>query len=259
MSFPWGKGARRRKLLAEPIPPEWRAAIESDVAFFRTLTEAEQTKLLGDVRILLSEKSWEGIRGFALTETMKAEIAAQACLLILHRSVDDYERLTTVLVQPRGFRPSDPRVDRAGVTTEEPMRLLGQSWPQGTVVLSWSDSRAGGRDPRDGRNVVLHEFAHQLDTADHTVDGTPVLDGEPRYRRWIEVMTAEFDALRACDESGLPTVLDPYGATDEAEFFAVATEAFFERSALLRDRHPALYEVLQDYYRQDPAGRVSPV
>jgi hypothetical protein len=256
MVFSWSKKGRRERLLAEPFPPAWRAAIESDVEFYRTLTGEERAKLEQDVRILLAEKTWEATRGLLLTDTMKAEIAAQACLLVLHRSVDDYARLTTILVQPQQYKSSDPYVDRAGVMTEEPLTLLGQSWPQGTVVLSWSDAQAGGRDMRDGRNVVLHEFAHQLDTADHTVDGTPLLDGEQGYRRWVEVMTAEFNALRDSAEKGIPTVLDPYGATDEAEFFAVATEVFFERPAPLRARHPALYGVLKDYYRQDPAGRI---
>jgi Mlc titration factor MtfA (ptsG expression regulator) len=129
---------------------------------------------------------------------------------------------------------------------------LGEAWTSGPVVLSWDDVLAGGRFPQDGRNVVFHEFAHVLDLTHSGPDGTPELADAAQYRTWHEVMTAEFERLRRQSERRQKTVLDPYGATDAAEFFAVATEAFFERPRHLSNEHPRLYELLRDFYRQEP-------
>jgi Mlc titration factor MtfA (ptsG expression regulator) len=123
------------------------------------------------------------------------------------------------------------------------------------VVLSWDSARHGAYDPKDGRNLVFHEFAHKLDMLDGFVNGTPPLKSRNAYRIWSEVMTREFERLQDAAERRRATVLDKYGATNEAEFFAVATECFFERGVKLEKKHPELYEVLQGYYRQDPARR----
>jgi Mlc titration factor MtfA (ptsG expression regulator) len=124
------------------------------------------------------------------------------------------------------------------------------------VILSWADVLEEGRDPSRGQNVVYHEFAHQLDMLDGVVDGTPPLQTPAQYRAWREVMTAEYRRLVEASSLGRATLLDQYGATNEAEFFAVATECFFDKPAALERRHPRLYQVLRDYYHQDPAGRV---
>ncbi len=133
---------------------------------------------------------------------------------------------------------------------------LGEAWGQGVVVLSWDDVRRGAADMRDGQNVVLHEFAHQLDQEDGAADGAPILPGRSRYVAWARVLGAEYEQLRRDASRGRPSVLDDYGATNPAEFFAVATECFFEKPGLLRRRHPELYEELRAYYRQDPARLV---
>ena len=148
---------------------------------------------------------------------------------------------------------TSPLTDAAGVVHEGTVNL-GEAWQRGPVVLAWDAARGGALDPRDGHNLVLHEFAHKLDMLDGLADGTPPLGDRARFTAWVATMTREFEQLRAASADGRATVLDAYGATNPAEFFAVATECFFEKSRTLRDRHPALYEVLSDYYHQDPAA-----
>jgi Mlc titration factor MtfA (ptsG expression regulator) len=255
MALPWTKKRRRKKLLSTPFPDTLRLAIERDAAFYRGLTPRERSKLEEDLRILTAETSWEACGGLTLTEPMKALIAAQACLLVVNRSVDELSHVRAILVYPEAYIAPSRKVDRSGLVVEGLQARSGEAWSRGTVVLSWADTEQGGRFGSDGRNLVLHEFAHQLDMADHVVDGTPILDRKEDYARWRFIMTAEFQRLRSLVESGGETVLDPYGATDEAEFFAVATECFFERPSLMRARRPALYDLLLSYYRQDPAER----
>jgi len=122
----------------------------------------------------------------------------------------------------------------------------------GSMVLAWDAVTSGAADPSDGKNVVLHEFAHQLDYENFAADGTPALATRKQQLAWREVMRTEFASLRAAEETGIPTLLDTYGATNAAEFFAVSTEAFFERPVMLRAQHPRLYSELQRYFRQDP-------
>jgi Mlc titration factor MtfA (ptsG expression regulator) len=251
----WVRNRRRKKILAEPFPPEWREAIDQNVSFYGMLDGPERAKLEDDLRLFMAEKSWEACGGLRLTDTKRASISAQACLLVLNRSLRDYDHVENILVYPEAYFVHNRRVDPSGIVTESLDGRSGEAWTRGTVVLSWADAREGGRRGDDGRNVVFHEFAHQLDMADHVVDGTPILDSRKEYDRWVEVMTAEFERLEAMAEQGHPSVLDAYGATNEAEFFAVATEAFFERSLELRANHPELYDLLLDFYRQDPAAR----
>ena len=255
MVFAWTKKQRRKRLLATPFPQDWREGILQDVAFCRGLEPRERSKLEDDLRILVAEVSWEACGGLALTQPMKAVIAAQACLLVLNRSIDDFAHVRAVLVYPEAYWAPSRALDASGLVTEGEQARSGEAWTRGTVVLSWADAEAGGRFGSDGRNLVLHEFAHQLDMADRVVDGTPILDRREDYAQWRFIMTAEFQRLRALAESGGETVLDPYGATNEAEFFAVATELFFERPGFMRERRPALYDLLAGYYHQDPAAR----
>ena len=252
----WLRSRRRKKILKEPFPPEWREAIARNVSFYALLDGPERTKLEEDLRLFMAEKSWEACGGVRLTDAKRASIAAQACLLVLNRSLDDYDHVENILIYPEAYFVHNRRVDPSGVVTESVDGRSGEAWTRGTVVLSWADAREGGRRGGDGRNVVFHEFAHQLDMADHVVDGTPILDSQEEYDRWIEVMTAEFNRLESMVDQRQPSILDAYGATDEAEFFAVATEAFFERSVELRTGHPALYDLLLGFYRQDPAARL---
>jgi Mlc titration factor MtfA (ptsG expression regulator) len=253
MLFTWLERRRRRRLLAAPFPAAWLAHLRRNVAAYGVLTGAEQARLKDDLRVFIAEKSWEGCGGLTVTDEVRVSIAAQACLLLLGVEYDYFAHVRTVLVYPTAYRSPDGEVGPDGVVREGIGRL-GEAWHRGPVVLAWDEVRAGGQNHRDGRNVVLHEFAHQLDFLDGLIDGTPPLRDAAEYREWQRVMTAEFDRLRADVGRGRLTLLDAYGATNPAEFFAVATESFFEKPVELRERHPGVYGVLRGYYCQDPAG-----
>lgn len=220
-------------------------------ALYERLSHDERDELRRRVQVFVAEKFWEGCGGLVVTEEMQVTIAAQACLLVLGFPGEHFERLLTVLVYPSGYFAEDRRHLPGGIVSEELALRLGEAWTGGPVVLSWDDVLESGRDGDDGYNVVFHEFAHVLDMQNVTVDGTPPLPSEEQYRNWREVLAEEYNRHRR--RSGWRrTVLDPYGATDEGEFFAVATEAFFERPHGLEREHPRLFELLHSFYNQDP-------
>jgi hypothetical protein len=189
---------------------------------------------------------------------MQVTIAAQACLLLLAREHNFYPKLQTILVYPSAFRDPRPWTGPDGVVRPESPVHLGEAWYRGPVIIAWDEALAAGRREIVGRNVVFHEFAHELDGEDLEMDGAPALRDAAEYQQWDEVITAELRQLRQSLRHGEATLLDPYGATNRKEFFAVATECFFEQPAELRQEHPRLYETLQLYYRQDPAARGGP-
>ena len=245
------------QLASDPIPDAWPGIVDANVPLASRLSEDERQRLLRLVQLFLSEKHFEGGAGLTVTDEMKVTIAAGACLLLLHRDGPCYPTLRTVLVYPRGFVPAVVRTPRTGEIVSPPEPLIGESWGDGVVVISWDDALKGARDPGDGTNVVLHEFAHQLDDEDGRTDGAPLLPGGA-LRTWGRVLSDEYERLRQDALADRPTVLDPYGATDKAEFFAVATETFFEKPVQLDRDHPELYAQLQRFYRQDPARRAPP-
>ena len=244
---------RRRKLRAQPFPKDWLATIERDVPFFSRLSTRDQGELLGHIQVLIAEKRFEGCAGLEVTDEMRVIIAAQACLLLLHRKTDYFPQLLAILVYPSGYVAEENHHLEGPVWQEGMAPRLGETGRRmGTMVLAWDAAKSGASDPSDGKNLVLHEFAHQLDFENHASDGAPALATREEQSSWQQVMQSEFRLLRAADETGIPTLLDTYGATNPAEFFAVSTEAFFERPILLRARHPRLYAELQNYFRQDP-------
>ena len=255
MLFAWFRARRRRKLLSRPFPPAWMEHLKTNVWPYARLSEPEQSRLRDDLRIFVSEKYWEGCAGLTVTEEMQVTIAALACLLVLGHPDHQrhYPRVLSMLVYPSAYQAPQQRVGRDGVVHEGEEVRLGEAWYRGPVILAWDEVLAGGRRESPGRNVVLHEFAHQLDMEDRSVDGTPPLENPEQYRRWHEVMTLEYSRLVREAERGQVTLLDQYGAVSEIEFFAVATECFFERAIALQQRHPQLYRTLQMFYRQDPA------
>ena len=247
------KQGRRRRLRAQLFPKEWLATIQRSALFFRRLSANDQAELLGHIQVLLAEKRFEGCGGLAITDEIRVTIAAQACLLLLHRKTDYFPALLTILVYPSAYMVEEKRQIEDHVWEEGTMTRLGETGRRmGSLVLSWDAAKSGAADPSDGKNVVLHEFAHQLDYENFAADGVPGLTTREQQLSWSEVMKTEFASLRAADETGIPTLLDTYGATNPAEFFAVSTEAFFERPCALRSRHPKLYAELQRYFRQDP-------
>jgi len=246
---------RRPTLSADPIPDHWREIVSRRVPVAGRLTDAERVKLLRLVQVFLREKIIEGCDGLDVTEEMKVIIAAQACVLLLNLDAGCYPGLRTVLVYPGTYRPRRPSWFKYDLGSTE--ALVGESWRHGVVILSWDSVASQAADGVDGRNVTLHEFAHQLDQQDGAADGMPVLRTPTTLRNWAAVIGRHYDDLVADAEQGRFTVLDYYGATNKAEFFAVATETFFERPLQLRERQPELYELLREFYGQDPAERLS--
>jgi Mlc titration factor MtfA (ptsG expression regulator) len=185
---------------------------------------------------------------------VRVTIAAQACLLLLNRESHYFPRLRKILVYPAPFIVERLRLEPSGVLQETRHALSGESWTLGQVVLSWEDAANGAAIPDDGANVVIHEFAHQLDQEKGFANGAPPLGTRGRYLAWSTVLSDEFERLRWTAAQGLPSLLNPYGATEPAEFFAVASEVFFEQSHRMAAEHPALYDELRRFYRVDPAS-----
>jgi Mlc titration factor MtfA (ptsG expression regulator) len=254
MLFSWLKNRRRRRLLADPFPPDWFHYLDN-VAHYGLLSSAEKTQLRSDLRIFIAEKKWEGCAGLQVTDEMRVTIAAQACILTLGIGVDQYRHVRTILIYPDEYQAPVQEPIAGGGVLEGTAERLGEAHYRGPVVLSWveaqEDAHAG-----DDRNLILHEFAHQLDMLDGEVNGTPPLPDRAQYLRWQHVMSQEYRRLVLASERGGATLLDDYGATSEGEFFAVATECFFGRPVETRQRHRQMYELLREYYRQDPAERL---
>jgi Mlc titration factor MtfA (ptsG expression regulator) len=247
------KERRRRRLRNHAMPKEWLTFVQHHVAFFSRLSGLDRNELLGHLQVFVAEKRFEGCGGLEMNDEIRVTIAAQACLLLLHRSTDYFPGLQTILVYPTTYMVEERRQIGEHLWEEGTMTRLGETGRKmGSLVLAWGAVKHGAADPADGKNVVLHEFAHQLDFENGAADGVPALATREQQLTWSEVMNSEFVSLRAADETGIPTLLDTYGATDPAEFFAVAVEAFFEQPRALVTCHPKLYEELQKYFQQDP-------
>lgn len=234
--------------------------VERNCPFYQWMSNADRSELEGLLQILLAEKHFEGCGGLALSEEIKVSIVSQAGVLLLHRNTDYYPELKSILVYPSDYASSETHLIGNNVLQVNPVIRAGESWQHGVVVLSWTSVQAGSNQPELGHNVVLHEFAHQLDYEDGHADGMPLLGhGESRpvraqrYADWQRIMRQEFETLRSRALSGQSTFLRHYGATNAAEFFAVATENFFCRPGEMKLCHLAIYEQMKWYYQQDPA------
>ena len=248
--LPFRARVRFRK---EPVPAHWRAIVARDVPLAARLPAEDQEHLLRLAQVFLHDKPIEGV-DLELTDEIRVTIAAQACLLLLHLDYPCYPTLRRVLVYPGVFRPRRVELTRFGDIVQEPRPTLGEAWTSGVVVLSWDSSLAGALNPAEGQNVVLHEFAHVLDGENGAMDGLPLLDHPSAFRTWSDVFNVLYERqVRETQEGGEPPV-HPYGATSRAEFFAVATEAFFTTPTQLRQKLPELYDELSKFYRQDPAA-----
>jgi len=217
------------------------------------MPEELQMQIQGLIQVFLDEKRFIGAGGLDITDEMRVTVAAQACLLLLNRSTQVYPNLHTIFMYPSAYRTTRETTTQSGTVAKPAQTRLGESWTRGPVVLAWDHSKQGGRNFRDGRNVVIHEFAHQLDQADGVADGTPILDDKRSYASWAETLGYEFGELqRRAGKRHRRAVLDAYGATNEAEFFAVASESFFEKPKQMADKHSELFEELKAYYQVDP-------
>ena len=223
--------------------------------YYKLLTSDERDELLGHVQVFLKEKDFEGCGGLEITDEIRLTIAAQACLLLLHRDTDYFPLLTSILVYPSHYFALSSKSLPGGLVQEEIEARQGESWGRGPIVLSWDDVLHGAADPRDGHNVVFHEFAHQLDGESGATEGAPILPSTTMYTAWARVLGREYRRLLDDLRRKHHNVIDAYGATNPAEFFAVVTEAFFEKPRQLKSRHPELYAQMVSFFRQDPAHR----
>lgn len=242
--FKHRKTKRRQLLYSLDTPQEWLKYIESNVAIYHFLPKKLQQELLGHVHIFVAEKYFTGHNGLEITDEIRVTIAAQACLLLLNRKTNYFPHLKTIRVYPGGFK--NPKLeDKLG-------HNLGESWTRGPVILSWNDSVQGGQNAQDGKNVVIHEFAHQLDQLDGAADGRPLIN-PTQIRTWGKVMSKEFKSLRVKAKLRNNAFFNHYGATNPAEFFAVISEHFYEQPRTFKDKHADLYQLLVNYYKVDPA------
>ena len=243
---------RRRALRSRPFPDGWREVLKRNVPYVRQMPVDLQLQLKRHIHVFLAEKEFVGCAGLTITDEIRVTIAAQACLLLLNRRTDYYPELQSILVYPDSFIVNRERYDLTGVIHEQRQVLSGESWTQGKVILSWRDVLEGAAEINDGRNVVIHEFAHQLDHYDGNTNGLPFIANAKQRHHWTEVFTREFAQLQNHVSQHQPTLIDYYGATSPAEFFAVTTETFFERAEQLSKVHPELYKLLSNLYRVNP-------
>lgn len=253
------KKHRRKRLMKQKLPAKWLSIIERNVTYHRCLSPEEQIELQGLIQVFLDEKEFEGCGGLEITDEILVTITAQACILLLGRETDLYPTLRSILVYPHVYVAPMKKVASDFLVTEGLEARFGESWSHGNVVLSWDDVLKGASDIHDGHNLVFHEFAHQLDEESGAADGAPVLPKRSMYIAWARVLSEEYMALIKSIEQNRPTLLDKYGATSPAEFFAIATEFFFEKPVELKRLHPELYEQLRLFYQRDPACKVKDI
>jgi len=251
LAQPWWTRRRHRQLRTKPFPRAWGRILQRQVPMVQRLPAPLRRRLLGLIQVFVADKPFIGCAGLEVDDEMRVTIAAQACLLLLgHSGTACYPQLRQVLVYPDAFIVPRRQWLPGGVVSEQPQALAGESWAQGQVILAWTEVLAGAADPDDGRNVVLHEFAHQIDQDGGNADGQPWQHDEVSRQRWAAVMDEGLARLREAPSD----TLDAYGSTDPAEYFAVASEAFFERPQALREAAPPLYEQLSRLYRLNPAA-----
>ncbi len=241
---------KRRYLLNRPFPDHWQGILHKNFPQSQKLPPELLQQLRDCIRIFIAEKSFEGCGGLTITDEIKVTIAAGACVLLLNRKCDCYPGLYSVLVYPSTYVVGS----RNSVTPSGPELSvrLGESWNHGAVVLAWDSVKNGVLNFRDGHNVAMHEFAHQLDQEDGRGDGVPVLESRSAYSAWSQVFSKEYELLQFKKRKQKKSVMDKYGAINPAEFFAVATESFFEKPLQLKKKHPELYHELQGFYKVDP-------
>lgn len=257
LGHPYWLAYRRSRVTETAFPASWRKILQQRVPLVRRLPVPLQLQLKKHMQVFIAEKSFLGCGGLHITEEMRVVIAAQACLLLLNRVTDYFANVRQVLVYPGAFVVNRTTVDGAGVQQENRQALSGESWSQGQVILSWQDTLEGAAIADDGRNVVIHEFAHQLDQENGAARGAPPPTlGDTRHdaRRWSLVFHAAYARLQSEARHGVDGLLNHYGAQEPAEFFAVVSEVFFEQPQALAVEYPALYQELSGYYKVDPAG-----
>lgn len=249
---------RRARRLRQPFPASWRALLHQQVPWYRALPPELKQTLEQRVQLFLAEKTFYGCDGFTVDDTVRLTVAGHACLLVLARPYSDYDEVRSILVYPDAYRVQSLESDGLVVSENHEIRA-GEASDRGQVVLAWSECELAAQ-PFCEHNVILHEFAHQLDYLDGASDGAPPL-GSAQARQWQHTMAGAYENLRQSLEHHDEPWLDPYGATEPAEFFAVLTETFYQQPRHLKDQQPAVYDALREFYRFDPAecGRMGQV
>lgn len=243
-------------ILREAFPDAWITILEKNLPLYRQLPEALKSSLQRKLLIFLKGKNFEGCGGLELSDDIIITIAGQACILLMGKDDSEpvYEKLKSILVYPGAYFERKSLIFPSLHEHEKKQVRLGESWISGSIVLAWDAVQQGAWDIRDGQNVVLHEFAHQLDQADGTSDGAPILNDRANYISWAKVFSKAFAVHVERSGAGRYTLMDEYGATNPAEFFAVATETYFEKPRMLKYKHPDLYRELSSFYGLDPAS-----
>ena len=243
---------RRSRLRSRPLPDGVEEILSRNIGLYSLLPDDLQAELHGHINVFLNEKRFLGLGGQEITAEVMATVAGIACLLLLNRDSSYFPGFTSILIYPETYETT--QVEHDGVVeTSKRSRRAGESWHRGPIVLSWSDVLHGAANPGDGYNVVLHEFAHKLDEENSGTNGLPILQETAHYAEWAEVLGREYRAFGKRVARRKNKVIDDYGLTSPAEFFAVATESFFEKGAAMSKRLPDLYEQLQRFYAVDPA------
>ena len=243
---------QRNRVKRRPFPPLWNSIVENNLPIYPHLSPTERRRLQGHIQVFLAEKQFIGCNGLQVTEEIKVIIAAVACLLLLNERGKYFPKLRSILIYPTAYFAKETTVRGNYVVEEKPVVRLGESWSKDQLILSWQQVKHDTSNWEDGHNVVLHEFAHQLDQEDGKAEGVPILQQNSDYSNWSKVMTQEYNQLCNDVEQKRKSVMYSYGATHPAEFFSVATETFFEKPQQLQKKHSALYELLQNYYKLDP-------
>lgn len=249
LGYPKLRKWQRDRLKQRPFPPLWQGTIAQHIPIVAQLSIAEQHRLRGHIQVFLAEKQFIGCGGLQVTQEMKVIIAAIACLLLLNEPGHYFPKLRSILVYPDAYWVNETVNVGHGIVENRKVARLGESWSVDQVILSWAQVEYDLKHWSDGKNVVLHEFAHQLDQVDGRAEGVPILPNKTDYNTWATVMTEAYQQLCADASTGKRTVLDSYGTLNPAEFFAVATETFFEKPQPLKLHHLALYNLLRSFYQ----------
>jgi Mlc titration factor MtfA (ptsG expression regulator) len=244
---------KRREILNAPFPDAWNDILKKNVVHWRYLDGTEREQAEETVKDLVARKHWSASQDFEITDEVRVTIAGQAALLVLGFPDYDYPNVRNIVVHATTMRLRGDYSLVEGLHSDAELPLLGQATDDGTIFLVWDELLANARHPERGHNLVYHEFAHTLDRADGAVDGVPPMEPETR-ERWVEVCNREYDRLQQGVDDSL---LRSYAGVNQAEFFAVVTEVFFDKPVELRAHHADLYDVLREFYGQDPAGRVT--
>lgn len=238
----------------QAFPESWQQTLIDRLPFVAKIPLPEQEQLQLLIKVFLAGKTFYGCAGQEIDDDIRVTVAAQACLLILNQDRTPYPELESILVYPSTFVATREVADELGLVSTNHIAMLGESWSQGKVVLAWDNVKKGVMNLQDGHNVVLHEFAHQLDHESGSTNGAPVLNTRGAYRSWAHIFSEEFEELQKDAARGKHSLMDHYGATNPAEFFAVATETFFEQPKQMAAYHQELYQQLKDYYKLDPGN-----